>query len=145
MLDDLRVSTAGSTRRCPVGDEGGTLRVELNHSDPSVLPAGFRLGHNDSRILAVALNLRAEGARRHAGHQGPAAAGQGAAVGLDADEYRARDAVDAGWTGMAELEVDDAELDELYDDGVARRRGAASCPATPGWCCSPRAARRWAG
>ena len=33
--------------------------MELNHSDPSVLPAGFRLGDNDTRILSVALNLKA--------------------------------------------------------------------------------------
>ena len=45
----------------PVNDVGGTLHVELNHTDPSLLPPGFRLGDNDSRILAVALNFRAEG------------------------------------------------------------------------------------
>ena len=45
----------------PIGDEGGTLRVELNHTDPPSLPAGFRLGDNDTRILAVARNLATEG------------------------------------------------------------------------------------
>jgi PhoH-like ATPase len=64
-LDDLRlrhgrldeaVSVEG-----PHGDQGGTLRVELNHSDPSVLPDGFRLGDNDTRILSVAGWLAHEG------------------------------------------------------------------------------------
>ena len=41
--------------------EGGTLRVELNHIDQSVLPSGFQLGDNDSRILACAFNLAGEG------------------------------------------------------------------------------------
>ena len=45
----------------PIGEHGGTLHVELNHSDLSTLPAGFRVDSNDSRILAVALNLAAEG------------------------------------------------------------------------------------
>jgi short-chain Z-isoprenyl diphosphate synthase len=55
LLDDLRVSTAASTTRCGLNDAGGTLRVELNHTDPRCcrrLPA--RLGDNDTRILAVA-------------------------------------------------------------------------------------------
>jgi PhoH-like ATPase len=39
------------------------------------------------------------------------------AVGLDAEEYRAELAPPSGWTGMAELEVAAADLDELYDAG----------------------------
>ena len=31
------------------------VRVELNHTDAESLPSGFRLGDNDTRILAVAL------------------------------------------------------------------------------------------
>jgi PhoH-like ATPase len=42
-------------------DGGGSLRVELNHSNQSVLPSGLQLGDNDSRILAVAMNLAEEG------------------------------------------------------------------------------------
>jgi PhoH-like ATPase len=60
-LDDLRLRYGRLDTPIPVNDAGGTLRVELNHVDPSVLPAGFRLGDNDSRILAVAANLAAEG------------------------------------------------------------------------------------
>ena len=61
MLDDLRVRHGRLDAPVPVGEAGGTLHVELNHSDPSVLPAGFRNDSNDSRIMVVALNLRAEG------------------------------------------------------------------------------------
>ena len=63
MLDDLRVSHGRLDEPVPVGDEGGTVRVELNHTDPDSLPSGFRLGDNDTRILAVARNLANEGAR----------------------------------------------------------------------------------
>src|SRR5439155_26527711 len=61
LLDDLRVEHGRLDEPLPVGDEGGTLHVELNHTDPSLLPAGFQLGDNDSRILSVARNLAAEG------------------------------------------------------------------------------------
>ena len=54
MLDDLRIEHGRLDADIPVGDFGGSIRVELNHSDPSVLPAGFRLGDNDTRILSVA-------------------------------------------------------------------------------------------
>jgi len=53
-LDDLRVEHGRLDEPMPIGELGGTLRVELNHSDPTVLPDGFRLGDNDTRILSVA-------------------------------------------------------------------------------------------
>ncbi len=39
-------------------DNGGTLRVELNHLDTSVLPNGIDVHKNDSKIIAVTLNLQ---------------------------------------------------------------------------------------
>ena len=60
-LDDLRIAHGRLDAPVPVNDQGGTVHVELNHTDPEILPAGFRLGDNDSRILAVALNFAAEG------------------------------------------------------------------------------------
>src|ERR1044071_2878759 len=60
-LDDLRLAHGRLDEPLAVGEDGGTVRVELNHNDPSVLPAGFRLGDNDTRILSVALSLSQEG------------------------------------------------------------------------------------
>ena len=59
-LDELRVQHERLDFPVPVGD-GGSLRVELNHSNMSVLPNGLQLGGNDSRILAVAQNLANDG------------------------------------------------------------------------------------
>ena len=64
-LDELRIEHGRLDSPVPIGTAGGTLHVELNHTDPEVLPAGFRTDSNDSRILACALNLAAE--RRAAG------------------------------------------------------------------------------
>ncbi len=60
MLDELRIEHGRLDAPVPIGTAGGTLHVELNHTDPEVLPAGFRTDANDSRILACALNLAAE-------------------------------------------------------------------------------------
>ncbi|MDN5559292.1 MAG: PIN domain-containing protein, partial [Ruaniaceae bacterium] len=61
MLDDLRMMHGRLDAPIPVGIDGGSVRVELNHSNDSVLPSGMRLGDNDTRILAVAANLAADG------------------------------------------------------------------------------------
>ena len=88
LLDDMRVTHGRLDHPVPVGN-GGTLRVELNHTDPSALPAGFRLGDNDSRILAVAANFAAEGHDVTVVSKDLPMRIKASAVGLDADEYRA--------------------------------------------------------
>ena len=98
-LDELRVLHGRLDAAVPIGDSGGTLRVELNHSDPTVLPAGFRLGDNDTRILAVALNLRAEGADVTLVSKDLPMRVKASSVGLKAEEYRAELAVETGYTG----------------------------------------------
>ncbi len=117
LLDDSRVEHGGLSRPIPVGDAGGTLRVELNHTDAAALPAGFQLGDNDTRILAVAANLSAEGHDVTVVSKDLPMRVKASAVGLDAQEYRAELAVDSGWTGMTELEVTDAEMSSLYETG----------------------------
>jgi len=114
VLDDLRILHGRLDAPVPIGRSGGTMHVELNHSDSSVLPAGFRNDANDSRILAVALNLVAEGLDVVLVTKDMPLRVKAASVGLAADEYRAHNAVDAGWTGMTELDVSSEDVDRLY-------------------------------
>jgi PhoH-like ATPase len=116
MLDDLRVANGRLDEPLPIGETNGVLRVELNHTDPSILPPGFRLGDNDSRILAVARNLAAEGRHVTLVSKDLPMRVKASAVGLDAEEYLAEWAVESGWTGMAELEVEADLLDQLYHE-----------------------------
>ena len=116
LLDDLRIIHGRLDEPLPVGDDGGTIRVELNHTDSAILPAGFRLADNDNRILAVARNLAAEGYDVTLVSKDLPLRIKAASVGLDAEEYRAELAVDSGWTGMSELEVSASDLDRLYDE-----------------------------
>jgi len=131
-LDDLRVQHGRLDAPVPVGDEGGTLHVELNHSDSSVLPAGFRNDSNDSRIMVVALNLRAEGRDVCLVTKDVPLRVKAAAVGLETDEYRGLGAVDQGWTGMAELSLSDEEISGLYETGTAFLPAAAELPTHTG-------------
>jgi len=114
VLDDLRVRHGRLDQPVPVG--AGTLRVELNHSSVEALPAGFRVAENDTRILAVAANLAAEGVDVVLVSKDLPLRVKAAAVGLTAQEYRAELAVSSGWTGMAELTVAAQDLDGLYAD-----------------------------
>jgi PhoH-like ATPase len=92
------------------------LRVELNHSDLTTLPAGFRIDSNDSRILAVALNLAADDYDVTLVTKDMPLRVKAASVGITADEYRMHPLADAtGWTGMAELDVAAETIDALYD------------------------------
>jgi PhoH-like ATPase len=117
MLDELRLKHGRLDAPLPVGEAGGTLRVELNHTDPQVLPAGFRLGDNDTRILSVAANLAAEGCDVTVVSKDLPMRVKASAVGLRAEEYRHELAVDSGWTGMREIDVADEQVGTLYEGG----------------------------
>ncbi|GAC58215.1 putative ATP-binding protein [Gordonia hirsuta DSM 44140 = NBRC 16056] len=132
LLDDLRIEHGRLDVPLPIGTAGGTVQVELNHTDPALLPAGFRNDSNDSRILACALNLRAEGRAVTLVTKDTPLRVKAGAVGLAADEYHAQDVVVSGWTGMDELEVAPATIDELFSDGIADLDAARDLPCHTG-------------
>ncbi|RST18575.1 PhoH family protein [Streptomyces sp. WAC05374] len=133
LLDDLRVRYGRLDAPLPIGDFGGTLRVELNHSDPGVLPAGYRLGDNDSRILAVARNLQAEGYDVTVVSKDLPLRIKASSVGLLAEEYRAELAItDSGWTGMSELPLAAEQVDLLYAEEKLYVPEAAGLPVHTG-------------
>ncbi len=132
LLDELRIEHGRLDSPVHVSEVGGSLRVELNHTDQDVLPHGFRLGDNDSRILAVALNLRAEGADVTLVSKDLPMRVKASSVGMPAEEYRAELAVESGYTGMSELEVSGDFIDALYDEGTADHPEVRSLPCHAG-------------
>jgi PhoH-like ATPase len=132
LLDEMRIQQGRLDAPIPVGQEGGTLRVELNHTDLESLPAGFRLGDNDTRILAVAKNLSLAGRDVTIVSKDLPMRVKASACGLDAEEYRAEFAVDSGWTGMAELNVTVEEMDELYEAGRLESEQVLDLPCHTG-------------
>ncbi|GAA1129381.1 PhoH family protein [Kribbella jejuensis] len=132
LLDELRILHGRLDAPLPVGEKGGTLRVELNHTDPETLPAGFRLGDNDSRILAVACNFMAEGKDVTLVSKDLPMRVKASACGLQAEEYRAELTLESGWTGMAELEVGTQVVDDLYENGSVELTEAGEFPTHTG-------------
>ncbi|QLH23868.1 MULTISPECIES: PhoH family protein [Streptomyces] len=138
LLDEYRIRYGRLDAPIPIGDLGGTLRVELNHSDPGILPAAFlthggRVGDNDARILAVARNLQAEGYDVTVVSKDLPLRIKASSVGLLAEEYRAELAItDSGWTGMAELAVSAEQVDDLFAAETAYIPEAAELPVHTG-------------
>jgi len=115
-LDDLRVKSGRLDHPISINDLGGSLSVELNHSDTSKLPAGFlRDGSNDSRILAIAKNLMADGRKVVLVTKDLPLRVKASSVGVEAEEYRAELASSSGWTGMVEESVGSTIIDALYE------------------------------
>ena len=114
-LDDLRQKHQRLDFPIEVGDKG-TLRVELNHSDQAVLPTGFQLGDNDSRILSVAMNLSNEGFRVTVVSKDLPMRVKAASLGMQAEEYLNELATQSGWSGIAELALNADQMAELYDN-----------------------------
>jgi PhoH-like ATPase len=131
-LDDLRIKFGRLDAELPIGDEGGTVRVELNHTDGNGLPGGFRLGDNDSRILSVACSLAADGHDVVLVTKDLPLRVKAASIGLAAEEYRAELAAESGWTGMAELQVSSGDVEALYDGGRAELEPARELPCHTG-------------
>jgi PhoH-like ATPase len=130
-LDELRIKHERLDFPIAVGD-GGSLRVELNHSNMSVLPSGLQLGDNDSRILAVALNLANDGLDVTVVSKDLPLRVKAASIGLAAEEYRAELAVDSGFTGQAEIDLGSDQMAKLYDEEILHTRLVEDLPVNTG-------------
>jgi PhoH-like ATPase len=129
-LDELRNKHERLDFPIEVGDKG-TLRVELNHIDQSILPTGFQLGDNDSRILAVAANLNNEGFDVTVVSKDLPMRVKAASIGLRAEEYLHELATDE-WNGVAELALSGDEMANLYDNEELIHPDAKSMPVNTG-------------
>ena len=132
-LDDLRIREGRLDQEIEINEIGGTLKVELNHSDPTSLPAGFlRDGTNDSRILAIARNLMAESHDVVLVTKDLPLRVKASSVGVQSEEYRAELAMTSGWTGMIEESVSSSLIDDLYESHKASHEIGKSNPVHTG-------------
>jgi len=114
-LDEIRIAHGRLDQPIQITQEGGTLSVELNHTDLSSLPQGFlRDGTNDSRILAISKNLMSDGKEVVLVTKDLPLRVKASSVGVEAEEYRAELVMNSGWTGMVEETVPGKVIDELY-------------------------------
>ena len=132
-LDDLRITHGRLDKPLTVTPEGGTLSVELNHTDLSTLPQGFlRDGTNDSRILAIAKNLMGDGKQVVLVTKDLPLRVKASSVGVEAQEYLAELVSNSGWTGIVELAVGSNTIDELYASDRADHEAAFELPVHTG-------------
>ena len=131
ILDDLRIKHERLDFPIPIG-EGGSLRVELNHSNQAVLPSGLQLGDNDSRILAVAMNLANDGLNVTVVSKDLPMRVKASSIGMSAEEYRAELAVDSGWTGMEEISLSADDMAILYEEEILRSSQVKDTPINTG-------------
>ncbi len=132
-LDDLRITHGRLDQPLTVTSEGGTLSVELNHTELSTLPHGFlRDGTNDSRILAIAKNLMSDGKNVVLVTKDLPLRVKASSVGVEAQEYLAELVPNSGWTGIEELTVGSSVIDDLYSSDRADHEAAHSLPIHTG-------------
>ena len=131
-LDGFREVHGRLDSALPVGEFGGTLRVALNHIDSPHLPPGFRIADNDTRILAVALDLRAEGGDVVVVTKDLPLRVKAASIGLVSEPYRHELADNYDYSGITELTVASEDIDKLYSDDEIKIDEAADLPVHHG-------------
>jgi PhoH-like ATPase len=132
MLEGLRLEHGSLLRPMPANEDGGTLRVEVNHTEMAGFPAALSGETNDHRILAVGRNLATEGRDVTIVTKDLPLRLKASIVGLDADEYRNELASDSNWSGVSELDVDGGTIDTLFDEHVADVVEARDLPCNTG-------------
>lgn len=131
-LEELRLQHGSLLQAMPANDEGGTLRVEVNHQDTAGLPTALRTDSNDHRILAVARNLVHEGRDVVVVTKDLPLRLKASIVGLVADEYRSEMALDDTWSGLVELQVTTEAVDELFAEHLVDLVEARELPVNTG-------------
>ena len=132
-LDDIRLKFGRLDQPIQINPEGGTLSVELNHTDLSSMPHGFlRDGTNDSRILAIAKNLMSDGKDVVLVTKDLPLRVKASSVGVEAEEYLAELVSSSGWTGIVEISVGSSVIDDLYASDFADHEEAHTLPIHTG-------------
>jgi PhoH-like ATPase len=114
-LEKYRIEYGSLTEPIVVNDEGGTVRVELNHQDVRGLPPVFASDMNDHRILAVAVNLSNEGHDVVVVTKDLPLRLKASIVGLEASEGNAK-GPEQIWSGIVELNVGHDVINAMYDE-----------------------------
>lgn len=113
----------------PVGEVGGTVRIEHNHRDTSMLPEAIAFDRtHDTRVLTVASNLAREAMQRQEERGAREVVTLvtkdlpmrvlAESVGVACEFYRGDVvAFDTGWTGMLTLETTREVIEALRESG----------------------------
>lgn len=119
-LEELRTTQGYSLRqKVKIGDEGGTLRIEINSVDMSGLPDVLKKNsQNDMRILAVAHNLSQQGDSPVLISKDLPLRLLASVIGIPAEDYTPNDVAvnesGVGYSGVCTLPATRKTVDDLY-------------------------------
>jgi len=132
-LEQIRLKHGSLTEAFPVNDQGGTVRVELNHKSEDMIPESMR-GEpgNDHRILLVAINLKSEGKKVVLVTKDLPLRLRAGVLGLDAEEFHHNSDVDLDWRGIAEFAVEKSVINDLYKNGQVELEEIQNLPENTG-------------
>ncbi len=130
-LDEMRIEHGRLDLPMKVNDEGGELSVDMSQIDASLLPSAFSLD-NDGIILATAKLLSTQGADVYVVSKDLPMRVKASALGLTAEEYRAEFVASSGWTGTADVELTETEVNDLYSNGFIDHDSARQLPCHTG-------------
>ena len=101
--------------------DGGTLTIELNHSDTACLPDGLDVSLNDTKILAITKNLQDlyKNIPTILITKDLYLAIKGNALGIATQDYENdKVAIDELYKGYAEITLSTSEIDKIYNGGL---------------------------
>ncbi|KPU43394.1 PhoH-like protein [Oxobacter pfennigii] len=103
-------------------ENGGSLRIEINHMNTSILPDGMDVSKNDSKILAITKNLQNEYRNM------PTVlvtkdlymSIKGDALGIEVQDYKNDKVItEELYKGYTEILLPSSDIDEIYKEGLA--------------------------
>lgn len=130
-LDEMRIEHGRLDLPMKVNEEGGELSVDMSQISASLLPSAFSLD-NDGIILATAKLLSTQGADVYVVSKDLPMRVKASALGLSAQEYRAEFVASSGWTGTADVELSESEVNDLYSNGFIDHDSARQLPCHTG-------------
>lgn len=127
-LDDAFNSSVNLDSGIKINEEGGTLRIEVNHVDRSNLPEALkRSSSHDTRIIVVAHTLQAENLEVILVSKDLPMRILASAVGkIPSEDYHGDLVEDSGYTGLAKIAVSKKIIDNLYEDKSNRVESTAT-------------------
>jgi PhoH-like ATPase len=116
-LEELRVTQGDLRAGVIVNEEGGTLKIEINHISKASLPDVLKADQShDTRILAVAASLSEEGESvTLVSKDLPMRLLASTITGLHALDHADGDVRDSGYKGLVEVSISKEDMDELYE------------------------------
>lgn len=112
---------------------GGTLRVELNHMNPVLMPDGIDLSKNDNKILTITLNIKNESKKINTilVTKDLCVAIKAEALNIEVQDYK-NDKIDVDqlYKGYKEISLSSAQINKIYNGGLKlnKRTGLEAFP-----------------